>query len=43
MNKSSGQIITAYVKNKKRVTLKPKQNWYNVDNIFKEYKNGRSN
>jgi flagella basal body P-ring formation protein FlgA len=26
MNKSSGQIITAYVKNKKRVTLKPKQN-----------------
>ena len=26
MNKSSGQIITAYVKNKKKVTLKPKQN-----------------
>jgi len=26
MNKSSGQIITAYVKNNKKVTLKPKQN-----------------
>ena len=26
MNTSSGQIITAYVKNKKKVTLKPKQN-----------------
>jgi flagella basal body P-ring formation protein FlgA len=26
MNKSSGQIFTAYVKNKKKVTLKPKQN-----------------
>ena len=26
MNRSSGQIITAYVKNKKKVTLKPKQN-----------------
>ena len=26
MNRSSGQIITAFVKNKKKVTLKPKQN-----------------
>ena len=35
MNVSSGEILDAYVVNKKKVTLRPKQFWKQVDTYYK--------